>query len=113
MSQVIRMARDSDRTKYTPPPHAMHLIAQMYVGIEHLHLVGTGILVRDVKPENVLIGGKGKRCKLTDFGMSRSGRTSNGEFSLGEGQPPGTPHYVSPEVITGKGYDHNADFYSY
>jgi cGMP-dependent protein kinase len=70
--------------------------------LEHLH--ERKIAHRDIKPENIMIGEDGYPV-LIDFGTAKviTGRTYT---SLG------TPHYMAPEVIMGKGYTTNADFWS-
>jgi len=67
-------------------------------------------LLRDLKPENVVVKLDGT-AKLTDFGFSRIGTESSGGFGT-FGVPPGTPHYISPEVVRGEPYDSAADCYS-
>jgi cGMP-dependent protein kinase len=81
--------------------------AKFYVGsliliLEHLH--ERSIVYRDLKPENLMVDDHGY-LKLTDFGSAKilDGRT----YTV-----LGTPHYMAPEVILGKGYDCLADYWS-
>lgn len=70
--------------------------------MEHLH--ERNIVYRDLKPENVVIDHTGY-LKLVDFGTAKvlEGRT----FTL-----IGTPHYMAPEAILGKGYGLAVDLWS-
>ena len=70
--------------------------------LEHLH--ERNIIYRDLKPENIMIDEEGYP-KLIDFGTAKilQGRTYT---TLG------TPHYMAPEVILGKGYGLAADWWS-
>lgn len=69
--------------------------------LEHMH--ERNIIYRDLKPENIMIDDEGYP-KLIDFGLAKiiEGRT----YSL-----VGTPHYMAPEVIIGKGYGLQADLW--
>jgi serine/threonine-protein kinase RIM15 len=53
-----------------PEDWAMKYLAEVVLGVEHLH--SRGIVHRDLKPDNLLIDQKG-HLKLTDFGLSRMG----------------------------------------
>ncbi|GAA5992000.1 hypothetical protein JCM10908_000689 [Rhodotorula pacifica] len=53
-----------------PEDWAKRYIAEVIVGLNHLH--EAGIIHRDLKPDNLLIDSKG-HLKLTDFGLSRIG----------------------------------------
>jgi len=95
---------------YAVPKKALAWSGQIFLGVEYLNSV-VGMLIRDVKPQNVVLA-RGFRAKLTDFGMSRLAATSDGTYSFHPRVPPGSPHYVAPEVLIGCGYDTRADLYS-
>lgn len=68
------------------------------------YLQDRDIVYRDFKPENIMVDEQGYP-KLIDFGTAKhvQGRT----YTV-----VGTPHYMAPEVITGKGYGKLADLWS-
>eukprot|EP00357_Protocruzia_adherens_P010829 CAMPEP_0115010342 /NCGR_PEP_ID=MMETSP0216-20121206/23254_1 /TAXON_ID=223996 /ORGANISM="Protocruzia adherens, Strain Boccale" /LENGTH=883 /DNA_ID=CAMNT_0002378529 /DNA_START=177 /DNA_END=2828 /DNA_ORIENTATION=+ len=81
--------------------------SQFYVGsiilaLEYLHQ--RHVVYRDIKPENIMVDEDGY-IKLIDFGTAKiiKGRT----YTI-----VGTPHYMAPEVIVGKGYGVNVDYWS-
>jgi tetratricopeptide (TPR) repeat protein len=75
-----------------------------------------GIIHLDVKPDNIMLATSGRRggmVKVVDFGIAGliSGDASP-QGATPEDRVVGTPDYLSPERIRGKGYDHRSDIYS-
>jgi serine/threonine protein kinase len=76
-----------------------------------------GIIHRDIKPSNIFLHQpkEGELVKVVDFGLAKLvSDTLNPEFqSLTEtGSLLGTPVYMSPERLSNKPYDGQADMYS-
>ncbi|NIL99069.1 MAG: protein kinase [Planctomycetales bacterium] len=84
----------------------------LHVGgaLEHLH--GQGIIHRDVKPDNVLVGEHGQ-VKLIDFALARKMRGWLGSWFQSSPKPQGTLSYMSPEQIRNQAQDQCADIYSF
>lgn len=85
-----------------PPARALQWCGAIAAALDHAHKAG--IVHRDVKPGNILMGKDG-RVKLTDFGIAAL--LSKG----GEGVT-GTPYYMSPEQVLGQAVDGRADIYA-
>jgi len=67
----------------------------------------TNIIHRDLKPANIFMLPSGQ-VKIVDFGLARIGESS----VTGTGTILGTPNYMSPEQVRGRGIDARADIFS-
>ena len=89
-----------------PVREAIELAIQVARALGFAH--GRGIVHRDVKPQNVILGEDG-RTKVTDFGIARSidvgGVTETGAIV-------GTSDYIAPEQAQGQDVDAQTDVYS-
>jgi serine/threonine-protein kinase len=81
------------------------LAAQLGRGLDALH--AAGILHRDVKPSNVLLGTDG--AALADFGLARAHDSTR---LTREGQLLGSLHYLAPELIEGAEATPASDLYA-
>jgi serine/threonine protein kinase len=102
----------------------VEVFVQAARGIAAAHSVG--LLHRDFKPDNVLVGGDG-RVRVTDFGLARSLITPDerpagpmaphhAALAVGlttTGMVLGTPRYMAPEQLVGPDIDARADQFSF
>eukprot|EP01135_Chromosphaera_perkinsii_P004244 Nk52_evm33s272 gene=Nk52_evmTU33s272 len=70
-----------------------------------------GIIHRDIKPENILYSTKechNRDIKITDFGLGiKDGGGKDSVKTIC-----GTPAYIAPEILSGKGYGNKIDVYA-
>jgi serine/threonine protein kinase len=83
---------------------ARFYVASVAVAFGYMH--SKNIVYRDLKPENVLLDSMGY-LKITDFGfateLDKDGRTHT---------TCGTPAYLAPEIIAGRGYGKGVDWWT-
>jgi serine/threonine protein kinase len=91
-------------------PLPVRKVAEMGLAVlgalEAAHRVG--VLHRDVKPGNVLLGADG-RTTLTDFGVARS---ANESPLTSTGLLLGSPQYIAPERARGQAFGPSSDLWS-
>ena len=89
------------------PKVAVSIAVQVLDALSHAHQ--SGIIHRDVKPQNVIITPRGK-AKLTDFGIARDAAATTRTFA--GANVIGSVHYISPEQARGDNVTAGTDIYS-
>src|SRR6266545_4339021 len=87
-----------------PPDKAVEIARELCAGLAAAH--DKGVLHRDLKPGNVMIDGRG-RARITDFGLAVRAEDDKGGAEVG-----GTPAYMAPEQLAGKGASVLSDLYA-
>jgi calcium/calmodulin-dependent protein kinase I len=85
---------------------ASETIRPIVDAIRYCHSIG--VIHRDLKPENLIYlnNDEASPLKITDFGVARFLSTHDIATTA-----VGSPHYIAPEVIVGKGYGKEVDFW--
>jgi cGMP-dependent protein kinase 1 len=86
---------------------SQYYIGSMILGLEYMH--HRQIIYRDLKPENIMVDKLG-HMYIIDLGTAKilsSERNHGRTYTI-----IGTPHYMAPEVVQGKGYGFNVDLWS-
>ena len=85
-----------------PQDKALDIARQLGAGVAAAH--ERGVLHRDLKPANVMIDGQG-HVRITDFGLAAiAGEVEHVQV--------GTPAYMAPEQLAGKGVSVQSDLYA-
>ncbi|WP_030703646.1 MULTISPECIES: serine/threonine-protein kinase [unclassified Streptomyces] len=93
-----------------PVEHVVDIAEQVADALGYTHR--RGIVHRDLKPANIMRLTDGT-VKICDFGIARLGHDIGMSSRLTTtGLAMGTPHYMSPEQISGQEVDHRSDLYS-
>jgi eukaryotic-like serine/threonine-protein kinase len=89
------------------PREALAVLGPTAAGLAAAH--EAGLVHRDVKPENVLLGRDGT-VRITDFGLARAAASATSTF--GPDVLVGSPHYLSPEAVQLQPLDARSDVYA-
>ena len=91
-----------------PVQPACAIMMQILDGIKYAH--EHGIIHRDIKPHNILLGKDG-RTKVTDFGIA-VGMTDMTQTYNTSSRIMGSVHYIAPEQVQGQPVTEKSDIYS-
>ncbi|CAD8173016.1 unnamed protein product [Paramecium octaurelia] len=81
-------------------------VATMILALEYLH--SKSIVYRDLKPENIMVNDAGYICLKSFWAAKPLIKSKNYRtYTI-----IGTPHYMAPEILLGKGYSFNVDLWS-
>lgn len=108
---AMELLEGDDLTKYTkksallPMRKVIDVVADVAEGLDYAHR--KGVVHRDIKPANIMMLKTGV-IKITDFGIARITASSQTQTGVVKG----TPHYMSPEQISGEKVDGRSDIFS-
>ncbi len=111
LAVVLQGLRDGEpaiRAQYSLR-RLVRILVQIAQGLDHAH--GRGVVHRDLKPGNILLGDLGE-VRIMDWGIAK--RMGSKRVPGIEGLVFGTPAYMSPEQALGQDsrVDHRSDIYS-
>ncbi len=108
---AMEFLEGEDMSKYVkkknllPMRKVIDYVADIADALDYAHQ--QGVVHRDIKPANIMLIKSGV-VKVTDFGIARITASSQTQTGVVKG----TPHYMSPEQISGEKVDGRSDIFS-
>ena len=114
--EILQAIKANDRayTSVFSMTRLMQIFMQVALALEYAHV--KGVVHRDVKPSNIMVGEHGE-VLLLDWGVAKLiGDTELETQARADitqtGHAVGTPTYMSPEQVSGKAVDARSDVYA-
>ena len=101
---VVDLCEGGDFMRVKKIENKKIFFAELILAFEYMHK--KGIIYRDLKPENILLDSEG-HIKICDFNLAKKnvfGNTLANSFC-------GSPLYLTPDMMKGKGVTYKADIY--
>ena len=95
--------------KKLPLKQTLIIALQLAKSLDYAHK--SGIVHRDVKPDNIIVLPDGESIKVADFGIARMNEGEEAQKTQ-VGSVLGTPRYMSPEQALGDPVDGRSDLFS-
>jgi eukaryotic-like serine/threonine-protein kinase len=100
------LAAELARHDRLPLDRALYIIRKIADGLSYAH--AHGVIHRDLKPANILLAG-GTEPKIADFGVAKLMSSASATALT---TAVGTPSYMAPEQIDGRGVDVRSDVFA-
>lgn len=97
--------------QFLPIGTASPLLRQIATAIDYAH--GQGVIHGDIKPENVLLSGKGSNAFLADFGIARHFAVMERVATASAPPGVGSSLYLSPEQLSANKRSTKSDIYAF
>ena len=101
---IIDYCPNGDFTNVKAINNLKLFFAEVILAFEHIHKHNT--VYRDLKPENIILDEEG-HIKVCDFNLAKSGVTKEKKAN----SFCGSPMYLSPDMLSGKGVDQRCDIF--
>ena len=95
--------------KKLPLRQTLIIALQLAKSLDYAHK--SGIVHRDIKPDNIIVMPDGESIKVADFGIARMNENEESQKTQ-VGSVLGTPRYMSPEQALGESVDGRSDLFS-
>jgi serine/threonine-protein kinase len=108
LARMISMAKKNllPSRRTIPVGEAVRVCGLVLEALDYAHQME--IVHRDIKPDNVLVEKHTQRPLITDFGVAKVLRAEDEKLPMVQG----TPVYMPPEQILGRGVDGRSDIYA-